>query len=128
MSPPIADAYEKILLDWVTGGAAVTRPGSRWISMATAAPTSESTFDGPFQSRATVTFAAANSPQMSVTNLNAFSAITATAAPATVFGWNLWNSSAGGTRIAYGTTTAAIGAKSGDNIGIAAGAIKITLT
>ena len=129
---PLSDVFEKALLDWVTGGASVTRPATRWISLATAAPTSESSFDGPFSNaargRATVTFAAANSPQGSATNLNAFSNITATAAPASVFGWNLWNSSSGGTRIAYGTATAAIGAKSGDNIGIAAGAIKIVLS
>jgi hypothetical protein len=127
MSPPLSDSMEKILLDWVTGGAAVTRPATRWISFATQSPTSQSDFDGPFRSRMTVTFAAANSPQMSATNLNAVSNITATAA-ATAVGWNLWNSSAGGTRLAFGTCTAAIGCKSADNIGIAAGAIKITLT
>ena len=129
---PLTDVFEKALLDWVTGAAAVTQPQTRWISLATAAPTSESSFDGPFSNaqggRATVTFAGANSPAGSVTNLNAFSNITATAAPASVGGWNLWNSSAGGTRIAYGTATATIGVKSGDNVGIAAGAIKITLT
>jgi hypothetical protein len=121
----------KATLDWVLGGAAATRPGSRWISFATASPNDTSAFDGPFSGgvfgRATVTFAAANSPQMSVTNLNAFSNITATAL-ATAVGWNLWNSSSGGTRIAYGTVTANIGCKSADNIGIAAGAINITLS
>lgn len=124
---PLSDVFEKAVLDWVTGAAAATQPASRWISFATQSPTSQSAFDGPWQSRMTVTFAAANSPQMSATNLNAVSNITATAG-ATAVGWNMWNSSAGGTRIAYGTTTANIGCKSGDNIGIAAGAIKITLT
>lgn len=128
---PISDVYEKAMLDWVTGAAAVTRPTNRWISFATASPTSQSAFDGPISGgafgRATVTFASANSPQMSATNLNAFSNITATAI-ATVVGWNLWNSSSGGTRIAYGTVTANIGCASADNIGIAAGAIKIVLS
>lgn len=125
--PPLTDIGEKLLLDWALGGAAAPQPGSRWISFATASPTSQSAFDGGFQSRMTVTFAPANSPQMSVTNLNAVSNITATVAAQTVRGWNLWNSSSGGTRLAYGTATALIGCKSGDNIGIAAGAIKITL-
>jgi hypothetical protein len=123
---PLTDVGEKLLLDWVLGGASPTRPATRWVSFATASPTNANAFDGPFQSRMTVTFASANSPQMSVTNLNAVSNITATAA-ATAVGWNLWNSSSGGTRLAYGTATAAIGCKSADNIAIGAGAIKITL-
>ena len=124
---PLTDVYEKALLDWLTGAASVTRPSARWLSFATASPTSQSSFDGPFSPRATVTFAGANSPQGSVTNLNAFSNITATAA-GTAVGWNLWDASTGGTRIAYGTATIALGCKSADNIGIAGGAIVITLT
>jgi hypothetical protein len=124
--PPLTDVGEKLLLDWVLGGATPTRPATRWISFATASPNITSAFDGPIQSRMTVTFASANSPQMSVTNLNAVSNITATAA-CTVVGWSLWNSSSGGTRLAYGTATAAIGCKANDNIAIGAGAIKITL-
>lgn len=127
---PVSDVMEKAMLDWVLGGAVPTRPTARFLSFATASPTSQSAFDGPFSGglfgRATITFASANSPQMSATNLNAFSNITATAV-GTAVGWNLWNSSSGGTRLAYGTATAAIGCASADNIGIAAGAIKITL-
>lgn len=128
---PFTDEFEKIMLDWVTGGAAVSRPVARFISFATASPTSQSAFDGPISGgifgRATVTFASANSPAQSVTNLNGFSNITATAA-CTVVGWNLWNSSSGGTRMAFGTATANIACASADNIAIAAGAIKITLS
>lgn len=128
---PVSDAFEKVMLDWVLGGAAVSRPSARFVSFATQSPNVTSAFDGPFSGpffgRGTVTFAAANSPQGSVTNLNAFSNITATAV-GTAVGWNLWNSSSGGTRIAYGTTTAVIACASADTIGIAAGAIKITLS
>jgi hypothetical protein len=127
MPPPITDVMEKAMLDWVLGGAAATRPSTRWISMATASPNVTSAFDGPFQSRNTVTFAAANSPAMSVTNLNNLSLMTCSAA-ATVVGWNIWNSSSGGTRLFYGTMTAAIGCKSGDNVQIGAGALKIVLS
>lgn len=128
---PLDQYAQKALIDWVTGAAAVSQPTQRWVSFATASPRSDSAFDGPWSGgafgRATVTFAGANSPQGSVTNLNAFSNITATAA-ATAVGWNLWDRSSGGTRLAYGTVTANIGCKSADNIGIAAGAIKIVIS
>lgn len=128
---PATGYFGKQLLDWMTGAAAATQPSGRFLSFATASPTSVSAFDGPWSGglfgRATVTFAAANSPQMSATNLNAFSNITATAA-GTAVGWNLWDASSGGNRIHWGTVTANIGCKSADNIGIAAGAIKITLS
>jgi hypothetical protein len=124
---PLTDGMEKRLLDWVTGAAGVTRPASRWVSFATASPRSDSAFDGPFNTRNTVTFAAANSPQMSVTNLNSMTLVTATAA-ATAVGWNLWDAPTGGSRLAFGTATAAIGCKSADNITIAPGALKIVLS
>lgn len=123
---PFTIEIAKSSLDWVTGNAA-TRPGARFISFATASPRSDSAFDGPFSPRQTCTFAAANSPQMSATNLNAMAGATATAV-GTVVGWNLWNSNVGGTRLAYGTATAAIGCASGDNVSIAAGALKIVLS
>ena len=123
---PFMQAQEQGMLDWVCGGANPTRPASRWISFATGSPNDAGASDGPFQSRVTCTFAAAASPTQSATNANAMSLATATAA-ATVVGWNLWNSSAGGVRLAYGTATAAIGCKSGDNVVIGAGALVITL-
>src|SRR5262245_54524539 len=123
---PFTVEGEVLILDWVLGGANPTRPTQRWVQFATQSPTSQSAFGGPIQSRMSVTFASANSPQMSVTNLNAFSATTCTAV-ATVIGWNLWDHSTGGTRLLYGTTTAAIGCKSADNIAIGAGQIIITL-
>lgn len=120
-------AIQKAMLDWTLGGAAVTRPGSRFVSFATQSPTSVSAFDGPFSPRRTATFAAANSPQMSVTNSVAISA-TATAA-ATIVGFNIWNqAAAGGTRLFWGTFTASVGCASGDTIGIPAGALKIVLS
>src|SRR4030095_506870 len=107
---PLTPEGRQICLDWVLGGANPTRPATRWVSFATQSPTTASAFDGPIQSRASFTFAAANSPDGSATNLNAVANITATAA-CTVVGWNLWNSSAGGTRLAYGTVSANIGCK-----------------
>jgi len=123
---PLTDVFEKQLLDWGLGGAAASQPTQRWIQFATASPTNANAFDGPFSPRATVTFAAANSPQGSVTNLNTISVVTATAA-GTAVGWNIYDRSVGGTRIAYGTCTAAIGCKSGDQPALNPGTLKITL-
>jgi hypothetical protein len=123
---PFDPYIEKALLDWTTGAAAVTAPSGRWIQWATASPTSQSPFDGPFSPRFTVTFAGANSPQGSVTNLNAITG-TATAA-ATAVGWNLYNSSVGGSRLAYGTLSAIVGCKSADNPAFGAGGLIITLS
>jgi len=125
---PFTDALEKSTLDWMLGGAAPTRPGGRWISFATGSPNNAGASDGGATPRCTVTFAAANSPQMSVTNLNAISATVSGVASLTFIGWNLYDSSAGGVRLAYGTCTAAIGCKSGDNPSFAAGALKLTLS
>jgi hypothetical protein len=124
---PLDPYTEKALLDWALGGATPpSAPTQRWVQWATASPTSASAFDGPFSPRMTVTFAAANSPQMSATNLNAVTG-TATAA-ATAVGWNLYDRSVGGTRLAWGTWSANVGCKSADNPAFAAGALKITLS
>src|SRR5262245_46494536 len=125
---PFTDFAEKLSLDWNLGGASATRPGARWLSFATGSPNAAGASDGAATPRCTVTFAAANSPQMSATNLNATSATVSGAAAQTFLGWNLYDSSAGGTRLAYGTFSAAIGCKSGDNPALSAGALKLTLS
>lgn len=122
---PFMQSIEKDMLDWMTGGATPTRPASRWISFATGSPTDAGASDGPFNSRVTCTFGAAISSLAS--NINTLQLATATAA-ATVVGWNLWNNSAGGVRLAYGTSTAAIGCKSGDNISIPGALLLIQLS
>ena len=115
------------MLDWISGAAAATQPPGRWLQFATASPTSQSAFDGPFSPRQTVTFAGANSPQMSVTNLNTLQSVSATAI-GTAVGWNIYDRSSGGTRIAYGTCTASIGCASADSIRISPGGLKVTLS
>lgn len=124
---PVTPYLAKQMLDWVTGAAAATRPGQRWVSFATQSPTTESAFDGPFNTRVSARFAAANSPQMSATLATNATLATATAV-ATVVGWNLWDSTAGGTRLMYGTATANIGCKSSDNVQIQSGSWRITLS
>lgn len=124
---PLTTLYEQALLDWVLGGATPTRPTQRWIQFATGSPNTAGASDGPFTPRCTVTFAAANSPQMSARNLNTVSVITATAA-GTAVGWNLYDASVGGNRIMFGTCTAAIGCKSGDNISISPSLLRVVLS
>lgn len=125
---PFTPYMEKAVIDWITGAAAATRPGGRWIQWATASPTTASAFDGAFTSRVTVSFAPANSPQGSATNALACSGATCSAA-ATAVAWNIYESSVGGSRLAYGTLTASLGCKSAtDNPAFGAGALKITLT
>jgi hypothetical protein len=124
---PFTGYAEKALLDWcLLGASAPTQPAACFISWATASPTSQSAFDGPFSPRMTVTFAGANSPQGSVTNLNAVTG-TATAA-GTAVGWNIWDANAAGNRLAYGTFTANVGCKSADNPAFGAGGLIITLS
>jgi len=124
---PLTQYMMKNILDWQLVGGGAQPPG-RWISWATQSPRTDSAFDGPFTTRNTATFAAANSPAGTVTNLNAMTGPLASAA-ATVVGWNLWDRSVGGTRLAFGTLTASLGCKSNnDNPAVAAGALKITLS
>ena len=126
---PVTPYLAKAMLDWVTGAATPTRPGQRWISLATQSPTTASAFDGAFTSRASMQFAAANSPQMSVTNASTSLNTTLSASiAATAVGWNLYDSTAGGTRLLYGTVTANIGFKAADNYLCSAGQCKITLS
>jgi hypothetical protein len=127
---PFTDAYEAPMLDWVLGGATPTRPASFWVSFATGTPTDAGASDGAYTPRCTVTFgAAASSGTAGVkTNLNAISATVSGVNPFTCVGWNLYNSSVGGVRIAHGTVTAAIGCKSGDTVSFPAGQLKIILS
>jgi hypothetical protein len=118
----------KNILDWALGGAAAVQPAGQWLQWATGTPNTSGASDGPFSSRITVSFAAMNSPQGSKTNLGAITGATPTVA-ATCLGWNLYDSSVGGNRIAFGTLSASISCRSNtDNPSFAAGALKITLT
>jgi len=116
---------DKALLDWVLQGATPTRPGKTYVQWATASPTTQSAFDGPFSPRMTVTFGAAASPAGTASNI---AAITGTATAAgTAVGWNLYDNTVGGNRLAFGTLTANVGCKSADNPAFAAGALRVTL-
>lgn len=122
-----ADPYlAKAMLDWALLGATPTQPASLFMQLATAVPTTDAAYEAPqFTNRMRMTFAAAQSPAGSATNLNSYIR-TATAA-ATLTGWNLWDSPSGGNRLFFGTLTAAIACPSGSGCRIGAGNIKILL-
>lgn len=81
------------------------QPPGRWLNWATGSPATNGDSVGPFSSRRTVTFSAANSPNGSAVLSAAVTGATASAA-CTVRGWNLYDSSVGGTVIMFGTLTA----------------------
>jgi len=117
---------QKALLDWVLQGATPARPGAAWVQWATQSPNWSSAFDGPYSPRQTVSFAAANSPTGSKTNLNAITG--RNTAAATAVGFNIYDSNVGGTRLAYGTLTASIAGSSGDQPAFAAGGLVVVLS
>ncbi len=117
----------KAMLDWALLGAVPTRPAGCFLMFATGSPDADGASDGPFSPRRTVTFAAANSAQGSVTNVAIITGITATAA-ATPIGWNIYDAVAGGNRLFYGTLAAGVGGNSGDVFRMNAGSMKVLLS
>lgn len=129
---PLTQFMQKQLLDFVLGGGGVvSAPAARWVQFATANPRSDSAFDGPIRSRLSVSFNSAASPAGSVSNgLATTGSLTAATLAATCTGWNLYDASVGGNRIAYGTlaTTFSLASGTADQIALAAGAMRITLS
>jgi hypothetical protein len=119
---------EKAMLDWMTGGAAASRPSARFIGWATGSPDDNGASEARI-TRGTCTFAAANSPQGSVTNLNSVFG-TNTGPAATFVGWNLYDAAAGGNRLAYGTLTSQLGCRASgtDQCSVGPGGLKVILT
>jgi hypothetical protein len=79
-----------------------------------------------FTPRMTLSCAAANSPAGSASNAVAMSATVSGVASLTAIGINIYDSSAGGTRLMY-AGIAALGCKSGDNPVFSAGALTVTI-
>ncbi len=116
---------EKAILDWALGGASATQPVGRWVGLASGSPNVNGASEGPWL-RATATYAAANSAQGSATNLNDLNC-TATAI-GTAVGWNMFDASQAGNRLAFGTVTSSMACASADIGRLAAGNLKIVLT
>lgn len=121
---------EKAMLDWLCGGAAVTRPTTRALGLSLGTPSSISASEMSVAgySRQIVTFAAAASPGGSLTNVSAV-AFTFSASAGTVRGVQLWDTrlaSGSGHMLYYGQVSPTI-CSSGDTLTFAAGALAITL-
>lgn len=122
----------KPIIDWITGAAAATQPGARWIGLAGGTPTSVSGSElanaqGYF-SRLTALFGAANSPAGSASNTAA-----ATFGPfssgGSALGIQLWDGSPIGSSdmLLYGTLQTARTYGIGDTLVVNAGALTILL-
>ena len=121
------DPYmKKAVLDWMLGGAAVTRPIGHFINYATGTPNADGASNGPITSRKSILFAVAASPTGSATHSAAVSGGTCSAI-ATVQGWNIYDAAVNGNRLLYGTCNQ-LGCASGDVIRMAAGSCKIILS
>ena len=120
----------KACLDWALGGAAVTRPTSRYLGLDYGTPTStakatEATYSGNV--RQPVVFAAAASPGGSVSNSAAvnFAAVTYAS---TLRGFHIWDtaSTGSGNLLFYGLLSAATLPTSASAFSFAAGSILLT--
>ena len=122
---PLTSYAKKLCLDWLLSGAAATQPVGRWIGMATGTPTEAGDSAQAFP-RATLKFAAANSPQGSVTN-NTAATCPNTGAAATPSGFNIYDANAAGNRLAWGTFGATLGCRASntDSVVLNVGSIKV---
>lgn len=120
------DLYiEKALLDWCTGAASVTRPTNRFLGFESGSPRYSS--DSPAQVfRSTVSFQAANSGVSASASLGQ-SVSASCSTTCTVFGWALFNSTSGGTRLVYGTLTATQTLRAGSQVAFRASNLVISL-
>jgi len=124
------------MLDWLLGGAAVTRPTSRYLGLSLGTPSSVSGSEGSWSgyTRQALAFGAASTVASSGTAINTaaltFSANAAvTATP--VRGYEIWDTNLGtnsGNMLFYGQLSASSSLVSGDTLSFASGAIVISLS
>lgn len=123
---------EKLVLDWMLGGAAATQPTTRAIGLSLGSPTSTSgseiatTFG--YTRQTCGTFGAAASPGGSATNQTAITYSFTTAA--SISGIQVWDSvlqANSGNMLWYGLLATARTVASGDSLVLASGALTIAL-
>lgn len=122
---PFDNYIQKALLDWGTGAASVTRPTGLFVGFESG--TAQYSSDSPAQVfRSSIGFGAASTGATgSVTNNIALSLSCST--NCTVFGWGVYASTSGGSRLAYGTLTASHTLRAGSFGGFAGGGLTVTL-
>lgn len=127
----VAAYAEKLLLDYVCGGATVVSPATRAVGLSIGVPSSVSGSEigtGSGITRQLATFAAAASPAGSVSNSNAMT-FGPVSSGVTISGMQIWDTSAAtiGNMLWYGTLTTARTLNAGDSLVYNAGALVITL-
>jgi hypothetical protein len=122
---PFDPYIEQALLNWCTGAAAVTRPSAWFLAMESGIPNYTSDSLAPM-SRGTMTFQAASTGVSASVSLKAGATCSATAA-ATITWWAMFNSSAGGQRLAYGQNGGSTGIHVGSGASISPASFKLTL-
>lgn len=128
----VSDFAEKLLLDYIMGGASPTRPTVWAVGLSTASPVASAGSEiaaGSGYARNTLTAGAAASPAGSVSNVNAMS-FGPFSTGCTVSGITVWDNMtiANGNLLWYGVlaTPRTIGA--GDSLTMVQGALVITIT
>lgn len=91
---PLSGYASKAALDWILGGAAVTRPAQHWVGLSLGTPNSTSASELGATSRytrVTVAFNAATSPAGSAINGGAAVSFSSFVAGGTIRGWQIWD-------------------------------------
>lgn len=122
---PLDPYIEQALLNWCTGAAAVTRPTARFVNFESGSPQYSADSAAPVF-RSTMSFAAAISAGSASASNNGSVSCSASSV-CTIYGWALYNSTSGGSRLVYGTLTASHSLRSGSQAGFAAGGLVITM-
>ena len=127
----IAAPAQKLMLDWLLGGAAATQPPGRFVGLSLGTPTSVTGSEVQAASgyaRQSAQFGAANSPAGSASN-NVAMTFGPFSSSAAIQGLGIWDSSNinAGTYLEYGTLLTARTVLPGDSLVIAAGQLIISL-
>lgn len=117
---------ETAVVDWLLGGAAPTRPTTRYLAFHTADPgetgaTSE--LSGSGYARQAITFGAASSGSASNTSTHTY---TATGSWGTVTHFSIWDSLTTGNCLYKGALATSRTVASGESLTVASGAIVVT--
>jgi hypothetical protein len=124
-------AYQQAqVLNWMFSGAAPTANTTWGVGLSQGIPTSVSASEATITgyTRQTASWAAAGTPSGSGTVVNKSAVLFTPKAACTFIGIQLWNSTAGGSMIAWGTLSASSVMASGDIASFAASSIVVTLT
>lgn len=129
---PFDPYIQQALLNWSTGAQAVVRPSARFFRWQSGSPQYSATAGSSDAgcTCSTLSFAAASTcpgnGSATVSNAQILS-LSCSVAGQTIFGWAVYYSSQGGSRLAYGTLPNTSTLQVASNGAITAGALRITM-